>query len=138
MSAEDVKTVIVKRREPFEISFLVLLVLTSIAQLLLGAQPGSISALMPGWAAFDWALLTLMGSATALLGVWIPNVVTGLFMERLGITVTASVLTIYAAAAGVFGGLRAMTAVALCLVVAFSFALRRFELSRTIKKLQRD
>lgn len=128
---------VIKRREPFEIVFLALLLLASSTQLIVGATPGTIAALLPSWLAFTWASLTLVGSAAGLAGTVIPAAVTGIFMERLGLTICAYVMAIYSASILVVGGARGFTASALCAAIAVAFLIRSREISQVIKKLPR-
>lgn len=128
---------VIKRREPFEIVFLALLLLASGTQVLIGTTPGTIAALLPGWLALMWASLTLVGSATGLLGIAIPGAVTGIFMERVGLSICAYVLFIYSASILVIGGARGFTASALCLAISVAFLMRNREISQVIKKLPR-
>lgn len=128
-------TLILKRREPFEVIFLALLTLTALTQLISGSRPGSIIAFLPGWFATTWALLTLLGSLLALAGITLPGAVTGLFLERLGLTISAWTILIYGGTVSVFGGLRGSLTIALCLAVLAAFLIRRRELTVVIRQL---
>lgn len=135
---QPLTTVVIRRREPFEVVILALLFITAVTQLLVKAQPGSIAALIPGWYAIDWSVLTILGTGIALIGIWTPDMVTGLFMERLGINVTSLTLAIYGGAVAVFGKAQGLSA--LCLIIAgiYAFWMRRNEITKTIKRIPRD
>lgn len=128
-------TLIIRRREPFEIVFLALLALAAVTQLIIGSPPGSITMLLPGWFSEVWACLTLFGSLTALLGALIPGAITGLFMERLGLSVSAGAISIYGAAVLVVGEVKGLTTTALCVAILIAFLMRRRELTQVIKQL---
>ncbi len=112
------KTLVIRRREPFEVIFLALLALTATTQLALGAHPGSLIALLPGWVSTLWATVTLLDSLTTFIECFYPENITGLFMERLGITISAYTIIIYAGAVSVVGGTRGLVTIALCVSVA--------------------
>lgn len=130
--------VIIRRREPFEVIVLVLLLVTAVTQLLTKSPPGSVTALMPGWWALDWSVLTILGTCVALIGIWTPNLVTGLFMERLGISITSAILVIYGMAAAVFAGVTGLSATGLALAGMGAFYVRRREINQAIKRLPRN
>src|SRR6266568_7266998 len=135
---KDLRLFSIKRREVFEIAFLLLLVVSSAASLLVKASPGSLQALLPGWYTTDWSILMLVGSTIATLGIFGPDVLTGLFLERVGINIVSSGLVIYAGAAGVFGGLKALTSISIIIAMVVAFFLRSRDITRVLKKLPSD
>jgi hypothetical protein len=131
----DVVPVIIKRREPFEIVILALLFISAVTQLLVKQPPQSIAALIPEWYGLDWAILTIFGTGIALVGIWLPELVTGLFVERLGVNVTNMSLVIYGAAVVVFGKAQGLTSFGLILAGIVAFWMRRVEITKAVKRL---
>lgn len=129
--------VLVHRREPFELMFLALLVVSGLTQLATGIVPGSIDALMPSWVHVFWLLLMTAGSAVALGGISMRNIVNGIFLESVGIFTTGVTLMIYAAAQLVFAGTHALIPATITFAVVIAFAARWRELRRVIKMLPR-
>lgn len=71
------------------------------------------------------------------MGVVLPEMVTGIFMERLGLSVSAWAMTIYTASILVYGGVKGLTAAALCVAIVVAFLVRSHEITKVIKKLPR-
>lgn len=125
------------RREPFEIIFLIFLILSGTTQLISRAVPGSVAALLPEWVQYLWASLLVIGSATALFGVLWRDVVTGLFAENFGLTLAGAALVIYGAAVAIASPVRGAVAVGLCVSCVIGFHYRQRELRRVIRGLPR-
>ncbi len=135
MGQPDVVPVVIRRREPFEVVILALLFVSAVTQLLVKQPPGSIAALIPGWYAFNWSCLTILGTGVALVGVWTPSLVTGLFIERLGINITNMSLLIYAGAVLVFAKTSGMSSAGLIVAGLVAFWLRQREITHAIKRM---
>ncbi|MFE7745369.1 hypothetical protein [Nocardia sp. NPDC057455] len=125
------------RREPFELVFLLLLIVSGITQLATRAIPGSIAALMPSWLHVAWLGLMTLGAAAALWGVLIKNMVNGLFIESVGLVTAGMSLVLYGIAQLIFGGLNAVLPASITFAVVVAFAFRWKELRRVIRKLPR-
>jgi hypothetical protein len=132
---DQVHSVFIKRREPFEVVILALLLISATTQILVKQPPQSIAALIPSWYGLDWGVLTIFGTSVALLGIWLPDMVTGLFIERLGVNVTNTSLIVYAGAVLVYGKAQGLTSFGLILAGIAAFWLRRKEITRAIKRL---
>jgi asparagine N-glycosylation enzyme membrane subunit Stt3 len=125
------------RREPFELAFLLLLIVSGITQLATQAVPGSIAALMPSWLHVAWLAMMTVGAALALWGIIIKNTVNGLFFESVGLMTAGLSLIVYGFAQIFFGGLQAALPASITFAVVIAFAFRWKELRRVIKKLPR-
>ncbi|MGY1946559.1 hypothetical protein [Nocardia asiatica] len=125
------------RREPFEVAFLLLLIVSGITQLVTRAVPGSIAALMPSWLHVAWLGLMTTGAAIALAGILVKNLVNGLFIESTGLVIAGMSLVLYGCAQLIFGGLNAVLPASITCAVVVAFAFRWKELRRVIRKLQR-
>ncbi|WP_063023785.1 hypothetical protein [Nocardia niwae] len=125
------------RREPFELVFLLLLIVSGITQLVTRAVPGSIAALMPSWLHVAWLGLMTFGAIVALWGIVIKNTINGLFVESVGLVTAAMSLVLYGCAQLIFGGLNAVLPASLTFAVVVAFAFRWKELRRVIRKLPR-
>lgn len=87
-------------RHPFQLFMLALTVLVSVPTLLgVAPRPGSIQDAYPGWPGYAWAVVLAVGSAMALVGVYLPDRATGLILEQLGLFCTGIGSLIYGAAA---------------------------------------
>ncbi len=125
------------RREPFEITFLILMIISGSTQLVSRAVPGSLAALLPTWVQYLWGSLLVVGSGAALFGILWRDVVTGLFAENFGLSVATVALIIYGSAVAVASPVRGSIVVALCLACVISFYCRKKELRRVIRGLPR-
>jgi hypothetical protein len=125
------------RREPFEVAFLLLLIVSGITQLATQSAPGSIAALMPSWLHVAWLAMMTAGAVVALCGILVKNMVNGLFIESVGLTTAGSSLVVYGFAQLYFGGLQAILAASITFAVVIAFAFRWKELRRVINKLPR-
>ena len=123
------------RHDPYKVMFLMFLVVSSVTQLLSGAAPNSIDALLPPWFHITFLVTFGAGCLVALVGLYVHNVVTGIFMERYGLTVAIWGLTIYGLAVLVTAPLKGLLVVALCGGIIVGFEVRRRQLSKLIRKL---
>lgn len=91
-------------RHPFELFTLFLMVLSSLPTVLgLSPLPGSLAVELPHWLGFVWACTLLVGSLTAVTGMFLPSRRTGLLCEQFGLATTGVAAIIYAGAIWAFG-----------------------------------
>lgn len=83
-------------RHPFEL-FLLALAFASGLPALIGAtpEPGSIEAALPSWGAFLWSLTLVVGSGSALVGIYLRDRATGLIVEQLGLAFVGVAAVVY-------------------------------------------
>ena len=87
-------------RHPFEIFTLYFSVLVALPTVLqISPRPGSIDAALPSWVAFCWSLALLLGSATALAGIYYKKRDGGLIAEQLGLGMVGVANLLYAGVA---------------------------------------
>lgn len=118
-------------RHPFQRYLLALAVLGSLPILAGEPTAGSIEALLPSYVVLTWSVLLLIGSVTALLGVYWPlrepvtpaSFITALFLERLGLAVVWPTALVYAVIIVIVIGWSGLLTAAI--VAGFGWASRR-------------
>lgn len=83
-------------RHPFERVMLGFICAYSIIQILTDTFPGAINSLLGGNWKYTWAVLLIVGSVTALLGVYMKNDSRGLVFEQTGMVWTGGACVVYA------------------------------------------
>lgn len=79
--------------DPRAVFILALCVFSGVIALALGAKPGSLEEVLPGWAVFVWGASLVAGSATALAGMAFQSV-NGIITEQVG-SMTVAMATIF-------------------------------------------
>lgn len=131
-----VERFLIHRHEPFEVVFLILLIVSGAAQLFTGATPGSLDALLPFWIRIVWVVSMVAGALIALFGITWRDVITGLYAENFGLLVGQLSLALYAGAGLVeIRASNSPVAVPLSIATIVAFHFRRKELKRVIRKL---
>ena len=127
-------------RHPFEV-YLISFAFVSSAPGALGftGVPPSVNALLPGWQARAWVIGLTVGSALVLVGLaWkrppFPRVsVTGLVLERLGLTIVGISTLFYAVAAWRFTGWEALVPIGIVLAFGLASFAQARRISRVLK-----
>lgn len=79
--------------DPRAVFILAFSVFTGIIALAFDAQPGTLASVMPAWGVVVWGGTLVLGSATALVGMWLQTL-NGIIIEQVG-SVAVSMATIF-------------------------------------------
>src|SRR5207253_2498162 len=86
--------------DPLEVMFLIVFLMSGGAQLVSGARPGSIDAVMPETFRLIWLLMLLIGTVISLVGIfWTGHKVVSMMIESVGLAWVSISLIIYGLAA---------------------------------------
>jgi hypothetical protein len=119
--------VIAGRHRPHEILLLAVSVLIGGAYILGAPQPGSLAALLPGWAVVVWSAGLLASGAVGLFGVF-----RSMRLEQAGMLLGAAALLWYTVAVAQFGW-RGLFAGAICLAWAAANLARALQIQREVR-----
>lgn len=120
-------------RHPFELFTLYLAFLVALPTVLgVLAEPGSIREIMPAWMSWGWSAILLVGSATAIAGIYWRERVTGLILEQLGLAGTGLGAFAYTIAVLYVAGDDGAFAAAFCLGFAVACTRRYFQIQQTL------
>lgn len=86
-----------RNKDPFEIIFSAVFAISGAAQLIMGARPGSVDSLLPGWFSTVWLLLIVLGSVGVLVGAFWRNTLDGIFIESVSLSAVGAAVCIYGA-----------------------------------------
>lgn len=90
----------IRSRHPFELFFVVIVLLTSIGGLLSDrVRPGSVQEGVGHGGTLAWYIALLVGGLVALAGIYWRDRATGLIMEAVGLVITGGCTVFYALAA---------------------------------------
>ena len=106
-------------------------------QLIVGAPPDSLSQLLPQWAQVIWFVTIIASGSAVLIGITWKDMITGLFVEQVGLSGMAISLTTYGLAIIVttWFSIDAFMAVASVIVLGFAYWWKRVQLKRILKGL---
>lgn len=129
--------------DPLEVMFLIVFVMSGSAQLISGARPGSIDVVMPEMFRLIWLLMLLIGSLTALTGIFYHgHRVTGMMIESVGLAWISISLIIYGAAAMVAVSISDQAVVSgslagpMIIVLGIAFGWKRHRIQRLVNRLK--
>lgn len=105
-------------------------------QVITGAKPGSVAALMPSWMYVLWLLMIGVGSLVALAGIARRADGEGMLWEYIGLGPTAFGMGMYGLVQVLYGGLGALMASSLSFFLATAYTWRWWELRRTLRYIK--
>lgn len=130
-------TAIPARRHPHQVLVALLLLVSGTGLLFGGPRPGSITATLPPPLLYVWAVTSVAGGALVVAAAVARSAETALYLELVADLPLALVCTTYAAAAFSATGWRAAVApVAVVLATAGAFAIRAWQVWRTLTVLR--
>ncbi len=89
-------TVIINRiRDPFEIMLSCVFALSGTYQLLSNETPNAVNAMLPPGFRYLWLGMIVAGSLAVLFGVYWRNVITGMYVESVGLLAVSCATAIY-------------------------------------------
>lgn len=119
--------------DPRAVFILSLCVITGLPMLFLHLEPGSISALIPHWAAFVWGFCLVFGAGLTLAGMS-KDSIEGILAEQIGSVVVGCATVFYSATAIFAVGVSALWAAAIMLGWGLSCFWRWGQLQALIQK----
>lgn len=127
-----------RQRDPFEIMFSAVMLISTLVQLGFGAVPGSLALLLPSWARIAWLLTVLVGCVAVLVGVFWRDAITGMFIESVGLSAVSMSIITYSL--GIFvvtadDGGRGVLSAALTLMFGVAFGWKYVQLRAAIRRL---
>ena len=122
--------------DPRAVFILALSVFSGLTSLALSAAPGSLEAILPRWGVIAWALILLVGSATALGGMAFQSL-NGIITEQVGSVMVGVATTFYASLALYTVGIDALQVVGIILAWGLACFLRWAQLQALLRQAYR-
>ncbi len=122
------------KTHPFVIMFMLLLVASGVGSLIGEAEPGSIDALLPSWAAYVWGGFLLTGSVLALAGVlgFRLQHVRFLVVEQIGMAISGAAIIFYALCVVLYVGMAGFMTIAMGLAFTVCCGWRYWQIQSLI------
>lgn len=125
------------RRHPFQVFVAALLLVSGLAILAGGPQPGSLSAALPAALVYVWAAVITAGSAM-IVAAAIVKPLPALYLEFIADPPLAVMCLVYSTAALMLAGGRAVVPVALLFGLALAFGIRFAQVLKTFRALRAE
>lgn len=125
------------RRHPHQVCLAALIMVSGLAILLGGPQPGSVSASLPPLLLLLWAGVLAVGGAMVVAAAIVPPL-TALFLELAADLPLAVMCVVYAASVAMVAGARALVPMAIVTGVAAAFAVRALQVFRTLTAVRKE
>lgn len=121
-------------KDPFEVAITATLLISAIIQLAFGTPPDSLASLLPVWAQIIWLVIIVISGAAVLAGVLWKELITGMFIESVGLSGMAMSLVTYGLAILVRNGFAPGTLVSVTsiMVVGIAYWWKRIQLRRVL------
>lgn len=127
--------IVVRPKDPFEIAISFVMLISGIAQVIGSATPSSVSLLLPPIVRYIWLFMATVGALGVLVGTFWREPVTGIFIERIGLTAAGWGLVIYGVAVSWASWPASIIAGPLTLILGLAFFWKAHQLSVRIKEL---
>jgi len=112
-------------------------VFSGVVALALRAEPGALEFVLPRWGIYVWNGTLIVGSAIALMGMWIQSI-NGIIIEQVGSAMVSVATVFYAILILVFAGSAATISAGIILAWGIACALRYFQLQILIDVAYRE
>jgi len=125
-------------QNPLTVLFLLWAVLAGAAYALGTPPPNSVTASLPNWLVIPWYLILCVGGVIAIVGIWIPDLLMSLFVERSGMMMVSPAAAVYASASFAFVGWRAIGVGGITGAFAIACAVRWWQINLMLWRLKVD
>ncbi len=123
------------RRHPHQVLIALLLLLSGLPVLLGGTQPGSLNDALPTLLVYVWAGGLTVGGALVVLAAFITNPLRALYLELIADLPLCLLCSAYAVAVIAAAGTRGLAAAGIVAGTAIAFAVRFWQVTRTLRGL---
>jgi hypothetical protein len=121
-------------KDPFELAITLVMLISALIQLGFGTPPDSLASLLPTWAQIIWLGIIIVSGGAVLAGVLWKELITGMFIESVGLSGMAMSLVTYGLAILVRNGFAPGTLVSVSsiMVVGIAYWWKRVQLRRVL------
>ena len=123
--------------DPRAVFVLAFSVFVGVIALAIKAQPGTLREAMPDWGVYAWGALLVLGSAIALIGMWIQSV-NGIITEQVGSAMVSVAALFYSILMVIIAGDQALVSAGIVFAWGIACALRYFQLQILIDVAYRE